>query len=141
MCNFPITMVKYKGQFPAVGTGAAHSVPEATYMFFEDQWKWNKKYLTHNFTNPEKRRGTIVASNPDSYSVTNYYACIPESVMKSSVYKEMYMQKYKTSHPEINAARVREEFYAFKCNAEVTDQIDYNEHLSLIHISEPTRPY
>ena len=34
MCNFPITMVKYKGQIPKIGTAAAHSVPEATYMFF-----------------------------------------------------------------------------------------------------------
>ena len=137
MCNFPITMVKYKGQIPAVGTGAAHSVPEATYMFFEDQWKWNKKYLTHNFTNPEKRRGVIVASMPDSYLVTDYFYHLPGSVMKSSTYKDMYMQKYKHSHPEINANYVQEEFYALKCNAAVTDQIDYNEHCSRVHGVKP----
>ena len=37
MCNFAITLVKYTGEIPAVGTGAPHKVPEATYMFFEPQ--------------------------------------------------------------------------------------------------------
>ena len=35
MCNFPITLVIFRGEIPAVGKGAAHKVPEATYMFFD----------------------------------------------------------------------------------------------------------
>ena len=47
MCNFPITMVKYKGRIPKIGETDAHDVPEDTYMFFEDQKNWSMKYLTY----------------------------------------------------------------------------------------------
>ena len=137
MCNFPVTMVKYEGKIPKLGTEEPKAVPEDTYMIFEPQVVWNKKWLTHNHTEPEKRRGTVVASMPDSYLVTDYFYHLPGSVMKSSTYKDMYMQKYKHSHPEINANYVQEEFYALKCNAAITDQIDYNEHCSRVHGVKP----
>ena len=60
MCNFPVTMVKYEGKIPKLGTEEPKEVPEDTYMFFEDQAIWNKKWLTHNYTEPEQRRGTVV---------------------------------------------------------------------------------
>ena len=112
-------------------------VPEETYMFFEPQWEWNKKYLTHSFVKSEKKKGVVIASQPDSYSVTDYFYKNTKTVMKCSSYKDMYVQKHKNSYPEINANYVLKEFFAFKCNAAVTDQIDYNEHCKLIHGVKP----
>ena len=93
MCNFPVTMVKYEGKIPKLGTEGPKAVPEDTYMIFEPQAVWNKKWLTHNHTEPEKRRGTE-ASMPDSYTNTEYYACLPNVVLKSTKYREMYIQKH-----------------------------------------------
>ena len=37
MCNFPVTMVKYEGKIPKIGTEKEKAVPEDTYMIFEPQ--------------------------------------------------------------------------------------------------------
>ena len=63
-------------------------VPEETYIILEPQWEWNKKHLTHNYTTPEKNRGVKVASQPDSYPVTDYYYKIPRRVLKDKSYKK-----------------------------------------------------
>ena len=57
MSNFPVTMVKYKGRIPKIGETDAHDVPEDTYMFFEDQTNWSKKYLTYGWSEEEKKEG------------------------------------------------------------------------------------
>ena len=49
----------------------------------------------------------------------------------------MYLQKHANNYPDINADRVSEEFYVFKCNGEVVDQIDYNEHGGRLHGVRP----
>ena len=91
MCNFPITLVRYWGEIPASADSSSDSssdtsseasisfesssdsspdpskVPEETYMFFEPQWELNKKYLTHSFVNPEKKKlpsNRLLLQNP-----------------------------------------------------------------------------
>ena len=54
ICGFPITMVKCKGRMPKNGTVDAHDVQDETFMFFEDQSVWNKKYLTYDWSEKEK---------------------------------------------------------------------------------------
>ena len=117
VCRFPITMVKYKGRIPKIGTVDAHDVPEETYMFFEDQAQWNKKYLTHAYSEKEKQRGYIVASDPQTYSVSTYYECLPNSVLKSTRYKDMYLQKYANNYSDLTEEGISEEFYVLLCNA------------------------
>ena len=104
MCNFPVTLVEYEGKIPKLGDKEPQDVPEDTYMFFEDQAEWNKKYLTHNYTEPDKKRGTIVASNADSYTNTVYFTCLPNVVLKSTKYRDMYLQKHSNNYPDLNAS-------------------------------------
>ena len=126
-------MVKYKGRIPKIGEIDAHDVPEDTYMFFEDQTSWSQKYLTHGWSEEVKMRGIIVASNPLIYSELKYYECTSRSVLGSTQYKAMYLQKHANNHPDLNDNRIREEFYVLKCNAEVIEQVDYNEHCNRLH--------
>ena len=70
MCNFPVTLVTYEGKIKRSKNGPEQDVPPLTYMVFEPQIEWNKKWLTYNFTEPEKRKGVKVASMPDSYTNT-----------------------------------------------------------------------
>ena len=87
-------------------------------------WAW---------TEPEKQRGTVVASNPLIYSVPNYYECISRSVLESTKYREMYLQKHANNYPDLNDDRIREEFYVLKCNAKVVEEVDYNDHCTRMH--------
>ena len=95
MCNFPVTLVKYEGVVPASGSETEKLVPALTYMVFEPQIEWNKKWLTYNFSEPEKRRGVKVASMPESYTNTEYEYCLPKIVAQSNQYREMYVEKNK----------------------------------------------
>ena len=70
MCNFQVTLVTYEGKIPAKGSEPEKTVPALTYMVFEPQIEWNKKWLTFNFVKPEKREGTKVATMPDTYTNT-----------------------------------------------------------------------
>ena len=137
MCNFPVTLVKYEGQIPAKGKEKEKDVPAATYMVFEPQIKWNKKWLTHTHTEPEKRKGTLVASMPDSYTNTEYFNCLPHVVIKSDQYREMYVQANKNDFNSLTISMLKEEFTVFKGNCEVTDQVDYNEHCNKMHGVKP----
>ena len=103
------------------------------YMFFEDQAKWNRKYLTHTYSDKEKQQGFIIVSDPQTYSVSNNYQCLPNSVLKSTRYKDAYMQKYAANYSELDAEGGKEEYYVFLCNVEITNQVDYNEHCSRLH--------
>ena len=62
MCNFPVTMVKYKGKIPKVGATEAKDIPEETYIFIEKQAEWSKKYLTKGWSKEVKMERYIVAS-------------------------------------------------------------------------------
>ena len=77
MCNFPVTLVTYEGKVPATGSEPEKAVPALTYMVFDPQIEWNKKWLTYNHSEPEKQRGVKVASMTDSYTNTEYYYCLP----------------------------------------------------------------
>ena len=133
MCYFPITLVKLKGRIPKVGDTEGRDVPEDHYMFFEDQAKWNRKYLTHTYSDKEKQQGFTIVSDPQTFSVSNYYEGLPNSVLKSTRYKDPYMQKYAANYSELDAEGVKEEYYVFLCNVEITNQVDYNEHCSRLH--------
>ena len=127
MCNFPVTLVTYEGKIPKKGSEPEKKVPASTYMVFEPQIEWNKKWLTFNYVEPEKRKGAKVASMPDTYTNTEYYYCLPKTVARSVQYRKMYVDSNKATYKNLTTEDPKEEFTVFK--------------LSLIHISEPTRPY
>ena len=74
---------------------------------------------------------------PDSYTNTEYYSCLPNVVLKSTKYREMYVQKHINFFANLKASVLVEEYYVFKCNWEVTDQVDYNEHCQRMHGVKP----
>ena len=43
------------------------------------------------------------------------------------------MQKYKATYKDLDQDKISEEYYVFLCNAEVINQIDYDEHCSRLH--------
>ena len=114
MCNFPVTLVKYEGKVPANGSETEKSVPALTYMVFEPQIKWNKKWLTYNYSEPEKRKGVVVASMPDSYTNTEYFNCLPNIVAQSTQYREMYVKTNKGNYSRLTINDLKEEFTVFK---------------------------
>ena len=83
-----------------VETSDITNIIEDYYMVLEPQWEWNKKYLTYTYTIPDKNRGIKIASQPDSYPVTDYYHRIPKRVLKDKSYKQTYLNKYKSLYPE-----------------------------------------
>ena len=82
----------------------------------------------YNHSEPEKQRGVKVASMPDSYTNTEYYYCLPKIVARSNQYREMYVETNKGTFSRLTTNDLKEEFTIFKCNWEVADQVDYNEH-------------
>ena len=78
-----------------------------------------------------------MASNADSYTNTVYYSCLPNVALKSTKYRDMYLQKHANNYADLNADRLIEECYVLKCNWEVVDQIDYNEHCEKLHGVKP----
>ena len=65
MCNFPVSLVTYEGKIPRSNGSPEQDVPPLTYMVFEPQFEWNRRWLTYNFEKPEKKEGTKIASMPD----------------------------------------------------------------------------
>ena len=133
MCNFPISLVTYEGKIPRSNSGPEQDVPSLTYMVFEPQFEWNRKWLTFNFEKPEKKEGTKVASMPDTYTNTEYYYSLAKPVARSRQYRNMYVDTNKTTYPRLIADDLREHYTVFKCNWQVTDQVDYNEHCKKMH--------
>ena len=133
MCNFPVTLVTYEGKIKKKGSEPEKNVPPLTYMVFEPQIEWNKKWLTFNFVEPEKRKGAKVASMPDTYTNTEYYYCLPKSVARSVQYRNMYVDTNKATYKNLTSDDLKEQFTVFKCNWEVADQCDYNEHCRKMH--------
>ena len=136
-CNFPITIVRYKGRIPASGDKVAKNIPEDTYVFIEEQAIWSQKYLTHNWSDEVKARGFIVASNPLSYKEQKYFECIPRTVLSSQTHRSAYLAKHKVANKGFTDNMITEEFYVFKCDAEVVEQVDYNEHCTQLHGVQP----
>ena len=139
MCNFPVTMVKCNSKIPKIGTTDAKDVPEETYLFIEEQAEWCTKYLTKGWSKEVKMEGYIVASNPTIYQDPRYFESMPEAFLQCKTYKEYYKQKYANNYPSLKDEWIKEEYYVLKCNSEVVDQVDYNEHCAQLHGIEPTR--
>ena len=102
-------------------------------MFFEEQAEWNKKYLTYNMSEKDKQRGYMVPSLPHTYSVSNYYECFPNEVLKSTRYKEAYLKHYEATETTLTSDMISEDYYIFLCNEEILNQVDYDEHCSRLH--------
>ena len=132
-CNFPITVVRYKGRIPKIGDKNAKDVPGDNYIFIEEQAAWSQKYLTHNWSDAAKARGFIVASDPLIYAEQKYFECIPQTVFYSKTHRSAYLSKHKVANATLTDNMISEVFFVLKCNAEVVEQVDYNEHCTQLH--------
>ena len=65
-------MVTLTGVIPKVLDKEAHDTKAETFMFFEEQTEWNKKYLTYTLSDKEKHKGYMIPSATHTYSITNY---------------------------------------------------------------------
>ena len=70
---------------------------------------------------------------PDTYTNTEYYYCLPKTVARSMQYRKMYVDSNKATFKKLSTEDLKEEFTVFKCNWEVVDQVDYNEHCRKMH--------
>ena len=54
-------------------------------------------------------------------------------VEKHKIQSNLSTETEKNNYPQLNEGRIKEEFYVLKCNAEVVEQVDYNEHCAQLH--------
>ena len=70
---------------------------------------------------------------PDTYTNTEYYYCLAKPVARSRIYRNMYVEAKKSTYAGLTADDLKEEFHVLKCNWQVTDQVDYNDHCKVMH--------
>ena len=139
MCNFPVSLVTYVGKIPKSGSNPEQDVPPSTYMVLEPQFEWNRRWLSYTYEKPEKKEGVRIASEPDTYTNTEYYYCLAKPVARSKTYRNMYVETKKATYATLTADDVTEEFHVLKCNWAVADQVDYNDHCKVMHGIVPAK--
>jgi hypothetical protein len=92
-CNFPVSLVTYEAEITNAKGEVQHKVDKATYMALEPQFEWNKEWLTYTFEKPGKKQGLRLASEPDTYTNTQYFYCLAVPVAHTKIYSNMYIAK------------------------------------------------
>ena len=116
VCRFPVMLVTLQGRIPANGQVAAVNMPAETFMFFEEQFEWNKKYLTYNLSKKEKQEGYQVPSMTHTYPVPQYYKGFPSAVIASRIYREDYLTRHQATNAALEEDMITENYYALMCN-------------------------
>ena len=132
-CNFPVSLVTYEASITNSKGVEEQKVEKATYMILEPQFEWNKQWLTYTFEKPGKKQGLRLASEPDTYTNTQYFYCLSVPAAHTKTYSNMYIANKKGTYENLTDKDVMEEFHVMKCNWIVQDQTDYNDHCLVMH--------
>ena len=97
--------------------------------------EWSRKHLHYEEI---KIKGNNIpvkyASDPESYSVPNYYEYIPLQVkMAENDYKQKFLNKHIGTHTTLKLHMITCEYIMFKCNLDLTHKDNIKGHYRKVH--------
>ena len=133
-CNFKLDLVQCSAALPGAGPqGGALVIAPDTYMYFEEATLWSSNNLTHSKGQDKHTQHLQIASPPSSYSVPTYFNYVPNAIMASDKYQDMYLAKHQATHNALTMDMVTDMRFTFKCSLELAHQDDLDEHSVLAH--------
>ena len=138
-CHLPVPIVAIKAE--AWRTGA-DGVPVKLELDSEYDWameeaaEWSREYLTvDEVTHKEKYTSFKHASDPETYSVPNYFEYIPTNVRSAEKkYKTKFLQRNKEEHDWLQMKFIKVFYMVLKCNLPLTNDQKIQQHYRKVHL-------
>ena len=138
-CHLPIQIMVIKGDYCQKENSDIQNLFTAEEQHdwaMEETAEWCKEYLTSDeIKHQDKISALNHASEPETYSVPNYYEYIPENVKKAEdKYKTKYVQKNIDEHDWLKTEHVKITYRVLKCNFPLSSDQKIQQHYRKVHL-------
>ena len=102
----------------------------------EEAAEWNKEYLTFDeVKHKEKYSSFRYASDPETYSVPNYYEYIPANVRNAEEkYKTKFLQRNIEENEWLTLENIKVTYRTLKCNLPLISDQKIQHHYKKVHL-------
>ena len=133
-CKLGIHLVTCTAVVTAGNTdGSDKALTGQTYMCKKESAAWSKKYLTNSNADGTNLQHLKMASNPDTYSVSNYTKYVPAKVKDSEAYKTLYFNKHIRANSKLTMEMITVQYHSFKCSLDLYQNEQIQCHMDNIH--------
>ena len=103
--------------------GNATPIDAETILAKREGAEWSKDKLTYSKGETKDSKHMIVASEPEDYTVPQYYEYVPIKVRNAiPAFKDKFYQKHIGAHTKLTRDMITVTFVTFKCNMQLKER-------------------
>ena len=136
-CNLVIPVLLIEATIPGGLSDKSPKKIAAEYTWaMAEAAEWSKEQLHYEEIKVKGEHLAIkYASDPETYSVPNYYEYIPVQVKNAeNDYKQKYLEKHIQTHTQLTIEMISCYYRMFKCNTALKRQESIHNHYKKVHL-------